>query len=527
MGVSVAIGVGIGAVVGGAAAAIQSGGNFDSIWKGALVGAVGGAVGGWAAPALTGALGGTLGGMAAGAIGGVATGVLGTALSGGNSSDYLKAGLFGGLGGAAVGGITGSLGGLGGGEAGVNGELVAPAAGAEGAAALPTDASGIPLTESGAYAFDDAAQAASGMGSTGGGSEVINTSVTGAPASVPEYTAPQLDAGTQPLQFASNQTTTDVPLGSSATPQELPGGVPLNSPTAPTAEYSPFGGDVPSVSALKGSLGESAFTFDDYPSQAMIDTGVANPSNTTELVNSPGFKLKELGAGLGMDTFGFGKNATTAATTGTGNMDYSKAMKNLGLGQLLSGGIKTLGAAATAPETSQNRQQLMDLYNQQNAYLQQQQGQNQQAFQQNLNANTANQEAFRKQLAAAQGYNTQLQGTYEDPNSYLNSPEAQATRNLAMQKLLAQNAQAGRRSAGLSMQNQLMANQLQNLAAYRQGLRQSIQYPGQVQGMSYQQTNPAVAGNILNQAQAYSPTADILGGLASSATPLGLSYLFS
>jgi hypothetical protein len=150
-----------------------------------------------------------------------------------------------------------------------------------------------------------------------------------------------------------------------------------------------------------------------------------------------------------------------------------------GKAQLLGGGVKALGALATAPETQQNRQQLMDLYNQQNA--------------------------------ANEYYQNLMQQSYQNPQGYLGSPEAAATRSAALQKLIAQNAAAGRRTAGSALQNQLMMNQLQNLQAYRQGMPRP-QY--------------GTAAQTLGMAQQYSPTADIFGGLASMATPLSLYSLF-
>lgn len=506
---AVAVGVAIGAVVGGAAAAIQSGGDFNAIWKGALVGAVGGAVGGWAAPALAPALGTVGAGMAAGALGGVTSGVLGAAINGGTGDDYWKGALFGGVGGAAVGGLTAGLGEAFGGQTAVNGEIAAPVS-ADVSGALPTDASGIPLTAQGGYAFDDAAQAASGVGNVGGGSEVINTSVTGAPAqSTPAYTAPQLDTSTPSTGTFDFQGTANAANQSTNTSLQNLG---LQSVGEGTS------------TAFQPNMSTSA-----NPTISGGDYGMT--MSTGDVVSSTGDKL---GVAPGFETPGTPTVRGTADVFGGQDSGWSMdklfnwdTAKTIGKGAMLGQTLKGAGALLGQNEARQNQRQLMDLYNQQNAYMQQQQGQNAQAFQQNIAANTANQQAFRDQLNAAQGYNTQLQGTYEDPNAYLNSPEAQATRSLAMQKLLAQNAAAGRRSSGLAMQNQLMANQLQNLGTYRTGLRQAIQYPNQLAGMQYQGADAATNAKILAAAQAQSPTGNLMAGLGSMFTPAANYYLLA
>lgn len=444
MGVSVAIGVGIGAVVGGTAAAIQSGGDFNAIWKGALVGAVGGAVGGWAAPALTGALGGTLGGMAAGGLGGLTSGVLGTALNGGNASDYLQNGLFGAIGGAATGGLTGAAGALGG-EAGVN-----PVTGE----AVPTGAPEI-------TAMPDV-NAPTGMSGNVNAAEAVNTSVTGnAPSTTPEFTTPQLDTGTPAnTQYAANNTGTMTDIGgSSAVPQELPGG--YQAPQTTTASPDQFKSFVNSGNT-NSQTGLSAFDLAGANSgEGQTLAPVENTSMPTQVGNeSPtgwnlGDVLKKTGQGV--------------------------AGKMLNMGNLLKGA----GAVQGYGEAKQNRQQLMDLYNTQ-------MGQ------------------YNTQNAAANQYQQQLQNTYNNPNAYLNSPEAEATRQQAMQKLLAQNAAAGRRSAGLAMQNQLMQNQLANLSNYRTGLSNAARG-------AY--ASPTGLHQTLGAAQAQSPAGNLYAGLGSIFAP--------
>ena len=445
MGVSIAIGAAIGAGIGAIGGAVSGGG--DKIWKGALSGAVAGSVtagvGSWAGgAAAAGGLGwgGAAAGALAGGAGGVTGGLMNAALNGGTGADYLRGGLFGGLTGTALGGVTGYLG------------------GANANNALPADAQGIPTTADGSYAFDDAVAgsavdpnvASSLSGSTVGSAAIDPTLATPTPVTQPITTPTLADTVST---VASQQTPT--------TSQDLSSVVPTN----PTAQTSPFSG-------------ESNFTFDDYPSQRMIDTGAANPMDTQAAADSYQFKLKDLGADMGLDTFGFGKGASQTGAGKMGEFGLKDYLKMQGYGSLLGGGVKTLGALATSGETAANRRNLMDLYNQQNQYN--------------------------------QYYNNKLQQTYDDPNAYLNTPEAIATRQQAMQKLLAQNAAAGRRTAGLAMQNQLMQNQLTNLAAYRRGIPQA---------------NYTSAGNLYNQGAAYSPTGDITTGLSSMFTPLSMYAL--
>ena len=118
---------------------------------------------------------------------------------------------------------------------------------------------------------------------------------------------------------------------------------------------------------------------------------------------------------------------------------------------------------------------------------------------------------YNQQNDQNQFYANQLQQTYQNPESYLGSPEAQATRSAALQKALAMNAQAGRRTQGGALSNLLMQEQLKNLGAYRAGMPRP---------------NYGTAAQTLNYAQQYSPTADIFGGVASMATPLSLYSLF-
>lgn len=427
---TIAIGAAIGAGV-GAVATYASGGRGDAIWKGALTGAVGGAITGGVGSWATGAGFSSLAsGAMAGAAGGIGAGALGTALSGGTGSDYLKNIATGGI----LGGATGALGGYlqGGGEAATTG--VNPVTGE----AVPTGSPEI-------TALPDA-EGVAGMQTGSTAAPAVQASVTG-PSAAPTQ------GSTTPLA----ETVSNVSQGN--------------------AQFAPFGGDTaattttaPSLSS--GGFGSDAAGFDVSKGVKFNDGGAAFGSTGSATVPEDSFWNNYFGdksfVGSQMD----------AATKGTG-MGLEDYLKLQGKAQLLGGGIKALGALATAPETQQNRQQLMDLYNQQNA--------------------------------ANQFYQNQLQQTYTNPMGYLGSGEAAATRSAALQKALAQNAAAGRRTQGGALANQLMQAQLQNLQNYRRG----IPTP-----------NYGTAAQTLNYAQQYSPTADIFGGLASMATPLSLYSLF-
>lgn len=438
--VGAAIGAGVGAV-----ATYASGGRGDAIWKGALVGAVGGAiapgVGSWAG-------GGILGGAAGGLAGGVAAGALGTALNGGNSSDYLRNITTGGLMGGALGAAGGYLSEAGAAEAGVN----------------PVTNEPVPTGSPEITALPDA-EAASGVQTGTTAAPAVQTSVTGATAAPTQGSTTPL-ADTVANVSSGFGSDTSLPTGAKGLDSSAMFGGQTTQPTA--------AGGYESFDKLPAN-----YAVDDYATQAQIDAGTANPMGTKDLANSYEFKLKDLGADMGLDTFGFGKTLGQTATTGTGKMGLEDYLKMQGKAQLVGGGIKALGAIATAPETQQNRNQLMDLYNQQNA--------------------------------ANQYYQNLMQNTYQNPMGYLGSGEAAATRSAALQKALAMNAAAGRRTQGGALANQLMQTQLQNLQNYRRGIPQP-QY--------------GTAAQTLNYAQQYSPTADIFGGLASMATPLSLYSLF-
>ena len=351
------------------------------------------------------------------------------------------------------------------------GEAAAGTAGTEGGAVGGTESG---LT-SGTANLDTGG--AMGLGTGGEGAQAVQTSVGGSPAAVPASTpvttpladtVSALDTGgamagggstAAPTQF--DQAMTAAQQGKSFDPNNFFGtnGPATESLTQPSANYS----------NMTDQYGNK-YT-DLYGNKFTEAMDAANKGKSYGWEN-----VSEVREPSMMDKFG----NWLSGGKGTGKMGLEDYLKMQGKAQLLGGGVKALGALATAPETQQNKNALMDLYNQQ-----QQQ---------------------------AQYYDNLMRGTYTNPQGYLGSPEAAATRSAALQKILAQNAQAGRRTAGGAAYNQLMMNQLQNLNQYRQGM------PRPTYGAALQ---------TLQGAQQYSPTADIFGGLASMATPLSLYSLYN
>ena len=437
---TIAIGAAIGAGV-GAVATYAAGGRGDALWKGALTGAVGGAitggVGSWASAAGYSAI---ASGAMAGAAGGIGAGALGTALSGGNSSDYLRNIATGGLAGAALGAAGGYMSG---------GESAATAgtSGIEGGVEAGSGLAGMDagLETGGVQGLNTGATAAPGVEASVTGptaatpslSDTVSGLSQGGTTSALETGGAMAGGGAAPALSTTTAAPTTAPMAS--------GG--FGADTSPAAFDMSGGANFTSGSAPMGSTGSATIPEDNFWNNYFGDKSYV---------------------GSQMD----------AGTKGTG-MGLEDYLKMQGKAQLLGGGVKALGALATAPETQQNRNQLMDLYNQQNA--------------------------------ANQYYQNLMQQSYQNPQGYLGSPEAAATRSAALQKILASNAAAGRRTAGSAAYNQLMMNQLQNLGNYRRGIPQP-QY--------------GTAAQTLNYAQQYSPTADIFGGLASMATPLSLYSLF-
>ena len=453
---AVAVGVAIGAVVGGGAAAIQSGGDFDAIWKGALVGAAAGGIGGWAAPALAPTLGITSAagiGALGGGIAGVSGGLLSTALNGGNSSDYLKAGLFGGVTGAA----TGALGGyLSGGESAAGAQPVDASGNMVSGTPYTTDVTGAttPLSDAGASTLTTA-PAASGMGAGMDASGAVQASVTGATptADAGSFGSPfgaEAAAPTSGLSdpggfYTGTNAPTNTGFGNTVEPFDVSGGVNFSGSDS---SFGTFGSANPEVGTLDKIMGNDSYVG-------------------TQLSGGSPWSMDKL--------------------FGEGNNMLGKVM----MGNMMGNALKGVGSVAGMNEARQNQQQLMDLYNTQ-----------------------MNQ--YNKQNAAANAYQDTLAQTYSDPNAYLNSPEALAARQQAMQKLLAQNAMAGRRTAGLSMQNQLMQNQLANLANYRTGLSNASR-------SAYM--SPTGLSSTLQAAQAQSPTGNLMAGLGSIFAPAATYYM--
>ena len=160
--------------------------------------------------------------------------------------------------------------------------------------------------------------------------------------------------------------------------------------------------------------------------------------------------------------------ANTGGTWGLGDIFGSIGSIN----KVASPILKGVGSILGAQEASQNRGQLQDMYNQM----------------QNRN----------------QFYNQQLQQTYQNPQAYLQSPEAQALRSAAGQQIAREDARTGRRGQYVAAMNQLNQQMLGNLGNYRKGLAGLV-------GPQYDQQQLALQRALMAQ----SPTGNIMAGLGS------------
>ena len=163
--------------------------------------------------------------------------------------------------------------------------------------------------------------------------------------------------------------------------------------------------------------------------------------------------------------------ANMGSTWGLGDL-WDKVGGMSGIGKIASPILKGVGGILGAQEASQNKSQLQDMMNQM----------------QNRN----------------QFYNQQLQQTYQNPQAYLASPEAQALRSAAGQKIAREDARTGRRGQYVAAMNQLNQQMLGNLGNYRKGLAGLV-------GPQYDQQQLALQRALMSQ----SPTGNFMAGLGS------------
>lgn len=185
--------------------------------------------------------------------------------------------------------------------------------------------------------------------------------------------------------------------------------------------------------------------------------------------------------GLGLGTQGGGMSsvwdlvssnpANSGGSWGLGDL-WDKIGGLSGASKMVSPILKGVSGILGAQESSQNKSQLQDMMNQM----------------QNRN----------------QFYQNQLQQTYQNPQAYLASPEAQALRSAAGQKIAREDARTGRRGQYVAAMNQLNQQMLGNLGNYRKGLA------GQV-SPQYDTTQLALQNALMKQ----SPTGNIMAGLGS------------
>lgn len=106
----------------------------------------------------------------------------------------------------------------------------------------------------------------------------------------------------------------------------------------------------------------------------------------------------------------------------------------------------------------------------------------------------------------AQPYMDKLRSSYEDPASYLNSPEMQAVLNLEANKLAGIDAARGRLSNDIQRTQLLQKYAQQNLENYRQGLRGAISNIYQPKAIS-----EAITGAINADSRRYQDLAGLAG----------------
>lgn len=195
----------------------------------------------------------------------------------------------------------------------------------------------------------------------------------------------------------------------------------------------------------------------------------------TNLAGQGARQAQQVSQGLGLGTQGGGMSSlfdlvsSNPANTGSswGLGDIFNTAK-----QYASPVLKGVGGILGAMESSQNKSQLQDMMNQM----------------QNRN----------------QFYQNQLQQTYQNPQAYLASPEAQALRSAAGQAIAREDARTGRRGQYTAAMNQLNQQMLGNLNKYRQGLA------GQV-SPQYDASQLALQRALMSQ----SPTGNVMAGLGS------------
>ena len=201
----------------------------------------------------------------------------------------------------------------------------------------------------------------------------------------------------------------------------------------------------------------------------------------TSLAGQGARQAQQVSQGLGLGTQGGGMSslfdlvssnpANTGSSWGLGNL-FEGLGGIGGLTKLASPILKGVGGILGAQEASQNKSQLQDMMNQM----------------QNRN----------------QFYQNQLQQTYQNPQAYLASPEAQALRSAAGQAIAREDARTGRRGQYTAAMNQLNQQMLGNLNKYRQGLA------GQV-SPQYDASQLALQRALMSQ----SPTGNVMAGLGS------------
>lgn len=273
-----------------------------------------------------------------------------------------------------------------------------------------------------------------------------------------------------------------------------------------TAGLSDLFGGANAIGDGSATLSGSLADLNGATELASGSTGAVTTPASTSFATSAGIPSGELVSG----TSGVAPNITTGAgmgnlldvgTSGIGSTAASQG--GIGTGFNLGTGVNTAGAYApnigsTAADiaSTYSPSALQSLFTPSNIGKAMQIGRGIA----NYNETAANQRQLQNMANQQQFFQNQLRQSYENPQAYLNSAEAQATRSQAAQQLARAAAQSGRRSdvgAQLRDLNQMMLNKA--LPAYRQGLAQAY--------------NPSAAFTAQRAAQAQSPMGNAMYSL--------------
>lgn len=256
------------------------------------------------------------------------------------------------------------------------------------------------------------------------------------------------------------------------------------------------------LSSGAGTLGTELATSGSSLSPSAISFASESGIPAGELIAGVSNQAPNITTGAGMTSiFDVAPGATNLGTSGIGSTAASQG--GLGTGFNLGTGVNTVGAYApnigsTAADiaSTYSPSTLQTLFTPDNINKAMKIGKGIA----NYNETAANQRQLQNMANQQQFFQNQLRQSYENPQAYLDSVEARATRSQAAQQLARAAAQSGRRNdvgAQLRDLNTMMLGKA--LPAYRQGLVQAY--------------NPSSAYTAQRAAQAQSPMGNAMYSL--------------